>query len=251
MQGLLALLDDRRPRLTLDESLIGTNPGLGFRPISSRTEEGSLIWYDIQNHTTSNKWVNLLDEFLDSYVQNQTGKNYQHCDFNRTADDGNVCMVDLEQFGPCSPTNVYGYNGSSPCVFLKLNKIYGWEPEYYTEYVEEMPEELQIKINNTEPSERNQVWISCEGTNPVDKENLHGFEYHPKRGFPSYYFPYTNTPNYLSPLIAVQVLNPQPNVLISVECRAWAKNINYRGGDLQREGSISFEILIDDKDQKE
>lgn len=66
MQGLRATLDDQRPKWLLDQSLIGTNPGMGFRPISHRTEEGSLIWYDAANGTSIKKWTNLLDEYLES-----------------------------------------------------------------------------------------------------------------------------------------------------------------------------------------
>lgn len=65
MQGLFATLIDNEPKYKLDESLIGTNPGLGFRPISDRTEDGSLIWYNVTNATTVDKWVNLLDGFLE------------------------------------------------------------------------------------------------------------------------------------------------------------------------------------------
>lgn len=65
MQGLFATLDEREPKWTLDSSLIGTNPGLGFRPISSHTEEGSLIWYNLTNRNTSEKWVDLVDKFLE------------------------------------------------------------------------------------------------------------------------------------------------------------------------------------------
>nr|CAI5818554.1 unnamed protein product [Callosobruchus analis] len=65
MQGLFATLDENEPTWTLERSLIGVNPGLGFRPISHRTEEGSLIWYNVTNQTTIQKWVDLADEFLE------------------------------------------------------------------------------------------------------------------------------------------------------------------------------------------
>lgn len=66
MQGLLATLSDTEPKWKLDSSIIGTNPGMGFRPISKNTAEGSLIWYNTTNATTVEKWVTLLDEFLES-----------------------------------------------------------------------------------------------------------------------------------------------------------------------------------------
>lgn len=35
------------------------------------------------------------------------------------------------------------------------------------------------------------------------------------------------------------------NVIVSIECRAWAGNIEYRGGSLNRAGSVTFEIQVD------
>lgn len=42
----------------------GTNPGLGFRPISEKTEQGSLIWYKGSDKGSIDSWVKLVDEFL-------------------------------------------------------------------------------------------------------------------------------------------------------------------------------------------
>ena len=64
MMGLNASLDERKPTYILDRSIIGINPGMGFRPMSNRTEEGSLIWFNSKNATTIRKWINLLNEFL-------------------------------------------------------------------------------------------------------------------------------------------------------------------------------------------
>lgn len=65
MQSLFATLDTRAPKWTLEQSLIGVNPGLGFRPISTNTDEGSLIWYNKTNNKTSEKWVELVNRFLE------------------------------------------------------------------------------------------------------------------------------------------------------------------------------------------
>lgn len=56
---------------------------------------------------------------------------------------------------------------------------------------------------------RNTIWISCEGENPADIENLGAVNYFPRRGFPGYYFPFQNVPGYLPPLVAVQFENPK------------------------------------------
>lgn len=45
------------------------------------------------------------------------------CDFDKRPRPGEVCKVDINNFGPCSQNVDYGYNSSSPCVFLKLNRV--------------------------------------------------------------------------------------------------------------------------------
>lgn len=93
-------------------------------------------------------------------------------------------------------------------------QIYNWEPKYLNpENLPEMPEELNTliqKYHNNEDTRNmtQQIWITCEGESPVDKENIVGFNYYPTQGFPNYFYPYTNAKGYLSPLVAVQVLQP-------------------------------------------
>lgn len=52
------------------------------------------------------------------------------------------------------------------------------------------------------------VWVSCEGENAADKENIGPIHLLPKPGFPGHYFPFSNTENYLSPLVAVWFERP-------------------------------------------
>ncbi|CAG9835139.1 unnamed protein product [Diabrotica balteata] len=246
MQGLFATLDDRVPKWRLDRSLIGVNPGLGFRPISNVTEEGSLIWYNITNHTTINKWVGLIDTFLLPYKANQTGKNFVPCNKDKRPGSKEVCETSITNFKNCSPGRMYGYNTSTPCVFLKLNRIFGWVPEFITSPQEGMPKDLadHIQMLKDANSTERMIWVTCNGVDDFDRENIKGFNYYPK-GFSSSYYPYTNIKNYLSPIVAVEVVNITPNVLVSIECRAWAENIKYSNSSLNRAGSVRFEIQVD------
>ncbi len=52
--------------------------------------------------------------------------------------------------------------------------------------------------------ESNQVWVTCEGQSPHDKDNIKEVRYFPGPGFPYYFYPYKNTKDYMSPLVAVQ-----------------------------------------------
>lgn len=89
----------------------------------------------------------------------------------------------------------------------------------------------------------NTVWVSCEGENPADLENIGPIKYIPNQGFPGYYFPYENSEGYLSPLVAVHFERPMRGIIINIECKAWARNIRHDRAD--KLGSVHFELMID------
>ncbi|XP_078041449.1 sodium/potassium-transporting ATPase subunit beta-2 [Augochlora pura] len=254
MKGLMATLNIEKPRWILEESLIGTNPGLGFRPISDNPEERSLIWYSSSDPTSIQKWTCLLDKFLEEYVNSSMlpngGRNQQMCNYDAPVKPGHVCAVEVNNWGPCSPAAKYSFNNSAPCVFIKLNRIYGWKPQYYNDTAnlpEDMPQNLVDHIKSVNGSALNTVWISCKGENPHDEESIGELNYYPRsQGFPGYYYPYTNIPGYLSPVVAVHFLRPARNRIINVICRAWANNIIYQHNTKELSGAIRFELMIDE-----
>lgn len=63
MQVLMWSLDEKSPRWRLEESRIGNNPGLGFRPMPINISQGSLVWIDRKKITTSS-YISKIDEFL-------------------------------------------------------------------------------------------------------------------------------------------------------------------------------------------
>lgn len=252
MQALLATMNHEYPKWQLDASLIGTNPGLGYRPMPADVDEGAMIHYTAANKTDVKSWVGRINEFLEPYRDQSIlpggGKNQVICDFQHPAAAGNVCAFDVTKLGPCNAEEGYSYNKSAPCIFIKLNRIYGWVPEFYddiTDLPEDMPTDLSDHIKSLPVEDRKQVWVSCNGLAPADVETIGPIEYFPHRGLPSFYYPYTNLPGYLSPLVAVHFARPAVKRSINVECRVWAKNVVYRGGQKDRQGSVNFILLID------
>jgi len=264
--GLLCVfwttLDMNRPKWQLDESIIGSNPGLGFRPMPPEAHLGStLIWYKSNREENIKFWSDTINEFLKEYETPQEADNIdESCSFNRPATEGKYCRFRAETLGNCSPAKTnqkYGFPERKPCVFLKLNKIFNWTPRVFNETdasqisdpaerasFEKMPKFLKDAIAEVrDPSQRNLVWVSCEGESPADIENLGPVNYSPRRGFPAYYFPYKNVKGYQPPIVAVQFERPKPGVLINIECKAWAKNILYDRSE--RRGSVHFELMID------
>jgi len=246
MQGLYSTLSDSEPKWKLDKSLIGTNPGLGYRPMADEMDRGAVIQFSTKKPEEGLFWKRMLDDFLEPYKG--TGKRQKECTFNETHDPNQVCIVDINNLGNCSPENNYGYLNGRPCVFLKLNKIFDWYPEYYdnpNDVPEDMPSELKEHIGNTTETERKQIWVSCKGLHTVDEENVGSIAYYPSQGFPFYHYPYLNQPGYLSPFIAVQFEKLKIGTMVNVECRAWARNILYNGSFRDRKGSVTFQFLVD------
>ena len=54
-------------------------------------------------------------------------------DYSTDFEQGKSCDFDFrelfEQTG-CTELNHYGYKSNRPCVLIKVNKIYGWTPEF-------------------------------------------------------------------------------------------------------------------------
>lgn len=66
MWVFLQTLDPRIPKWQQDGSVIGTNPGLGFRPMPKDNEESTLIWLQGTNRINYLNWYDNIMEFLDS-----------------------------------------------------------------------------------------------------------------------------------------------------------------------------------------
>lgn len=165
--GLLAVfyqtLDMNVPKWQQGASLIGNNPGLGFRPLPPGDNvESTLIWYRTQEVKNYEIWTKELDKFLEPYHAPSNldlkGDNVVKCDYDLPPGPGKVCQVDMRVMGPCTKENKYNYPRGGPCIFLKLNKIYGWVPEYFNtsdNLPKLMPEDIKALIRKSERKDPN------------------------------------------------------------------------------------------------
>jgi len=247
-------LEDHQPKWRAEESLIGVSPGVGLQPGQvPELVDSTMIAFNFETETDQGKpgdanylsgwkgWSERTKKFLAKYDDQETCK---------SSDTG---CFSLAKLGVCA-TAPYGFDTGTPCVFLKLNKIYGNENEHCTaadleeEPCSAMPAHLKEHIKLQKDQE--QVWIDCHGEYPADRENLKDMKYFPaSQGFPASYFPYMGKIDaagkkldYQSPIIAVKFAGATKNQLLHVECRAWAKNIGYSKRD--RVGINHLELLI-------
>ncbi|KAK7090402.1 sodium/potassium-transporting ATPase subunit beta-like [Littorina saxatilis] len=240
--GFLAIfyqtVDEAQPKLTGTDSLLKGNPGMGFQPMTD--VEYTLIRFrkpllSYKPHKESiMKVLKPYKEADDKGVP---------CDMNNPPPEGKSCTVDYANLtAECNEENFFGYKDQKPCVLMRLNRIFGWMPQPYTEENVKnsgASEELQAKIL----ANPDMIYIDCVGENPADRDNLGEIRYFPTQGYPHYYYPFTNQKDYMSPLVFVQFPNVTQNIALMVECKALAPNIHY--DRTEKEGGVHFELLID------
>lgn len=259
MTVFFTTIDYNRPTYIGRESVIGESPGLGLRPIQKEEfVDSSMIVFNVDNQEDVGHvqgwggWVSRLDHFLDEYRNASLAREGggRDCTREDPANEASGCKFDLGVLGRCGGGG-YGYQAGHPCVFLKLNKIFGVKNEPYDnpdKVPGDMPAELADHIRSLPQDQRDQVWVDCHGEYPSDEEVLGDVAYFPAtRGFPARYFPYMNQPDYVSPLVAVQFSPKAKGVLVHIECRAWAKNIGYSRRD--RIGLVHLEVMVLDDAQ--
>jgi len=238
-------LDAFQPKWTLDAGLIGTVPGLGFRPRPPMSNiDSTLIYFKAGGAGTYKVWTDDLTAFFEQYERPSEGEYREQCSDDHPAHPGKTCLLNIENYKGenaknCTKAETYGYRYGAPCVAIKINKIYGWKPEPYNinDFPANVPEEVR---RDYQP---NRVYITCEGENAADQENMGPVKFYPSNAVQSFYFPYNNVPGYMQPFVFAHFEKPEKGVLINVECKAWAANIVH--DRQERIGSVHFEIMID------
>ncbi|XP_024947559.1 sodium/potassium-transporting ATPase subunit beta-1 isoform X2 [Cephus cinctus] len=214
-------------------------PGTGFIPNILTPTSSPIIWISQSSDKgRPEKYMQIITDFLLGYHRNASEYSDSCIEGKpRTEFDGRPCFFDINRLGICGKFP-YGYTVPvQPCVLVKFNKVFDWIPHYY-EKVSELPDKMPDWLRNViRNSTEYQIWLSCEGSNNVDKEHIGLIEYIPKSGFSVEYFPYTGQTGFLSPIVALRFLNLTANRLITVECTAWAKKYSY---------TMDFQIMIEE-----
>ncbi|KAI8427386.1 hypothetical protein MSG28_001941 [Choristoneura fumiferana] len=181
MGGLFLSLDNKRPTYTLDRSLIGSNPGVTTRPLPA----GGELKISRDETNSTDEYVKDLAQFFEAYENESFYKEQTVC-------------VRADNFG----------YPDTPCIFVKLNKILDWEPEYYNDVnniPEDFPADLVEHIKDLSEAERSQLWVWCFD----ETGNGTVVEYPWGRALPGFQ-PFRVDTEYKNPILAVQ-LTPEDN----------------------------------------
>jgi len=254
------------PRWQQDYSLIGVNPGVGLRPRNNDRQIDSQMFVlqagDTNEHPskregegeTNADYATRMSKFLEIYDIKTMGKNENgpYPTFDPKSALGDACGSFPFGYVATSKNN----NTVKPCIFVKLNAIWGWVPEPYDCASEpDCPESLSkhLESGEAQAAGADNVWIDCKGRYAADRESLEGrITYFPAgRNIPIKYFPYNGKKKdengniveaYHSPLVAIQVDPATPGQMVHIECRAYYSGVKHV--TKSKEGLVQFEVQI-------
>ena len=217
-------------------------------------------------------YIERTNKFLNNYKDTDMGKREKKLrDPNAAAGE----MEDYKKFalselGECNADNNYGYvvpnkmsksNTTTPCIFIKLNTIWGWVPKPYDCDKEKGEDsegrclpDIEKHLAKQGADKNNFVYINCRGRYAADQEALAGgLRYFPEnQGLPISYFPYVGKGagaggNYHAPLVAVKITPKKGSEgqLIHIECRAYYDGVKHI--TKTKEGMVMFELQIKDE----
>ncbi|KAK4880056.1 hypothetical protein RN001_008202 [Aquatica leii] len=210
------------PCVKKQDILFQASPGLSFEPNIIRSQS-PLLWFGRKKaEKPTEYYVNYITKFLQKYNESTNTDKYSNCSLAK--ESFKPCPFYFEDLGPCGISS-YGYNENLPCIYLKLNKLPEWKPEYYADdnLPYHMPAHLKTVIEEAE--NKNILWLHCEGMTPSDVEHLGFISYHPTQGYKDHYF-LSNYEHYIAPIVAVKLNHVERGYSISISCSIWAKNVN-------------------------
>lgn len=226
------------PKYTGSDSLL-VNPGLGFRPRTHNENDlKPTISYDPESCVSYAAYVDSIKQFLKAYESSQP--NAEDCSLGAgfREEGGEVCNFNISNVKTsCFHEENFGYDTHSPCIFLKLNKMFHWKPEPLKS-MNGLPEGLKAYITESGDSEeklKQNVWVWCE-SQEVTLEQLWP-------AIPISYFPYYKQKGYLAPFVPVRLQDIKDGQEGNVTCQVWAGNVDHSvNGRRTGEARIFFHV---------
>ncbi|XP_071838205.1 sodium/potassium-transporting ATPase subunit beta-1-like [Apostichopus japonicus] len=160
----------------------------------------------------------------------------QSCpDTPNEGDKQRFCKYDRTQLGEnCKPPH-FGYDKGMPCIYVNLNKVWGWIPEPYS-------------------GEENATHIAfeCGGEDADDDKVLESYTLYPAAGISFGHYPYKvgtdkeEQARFINPIVAVQ-FSFELDKKIRITCTPLAGNLKPQPGIYNSDAPVDFtvEFFID------
>uniref|UniRef100_A0A3Q3K0I4 Sodium/potassium-transporting ATPase subunit beta n=1 Tax=Monopterus albus TaxID=43700 RepID=A0A3Q3K0I4_MONAL len=212
-----------------------SSPGVMVWP-DTYGEEDIEITYNTSDKASCMKMSNILHKFLKPYndtTQHECnkynctkGKYFIQKTFLAPHHTKWSCPFPQSMLGACSGLEdpMFGYNGTMPCVIIKMNRIINFLPSNHTD----LPPYVNCTI--------------LDGQHNVEK-----IEYFPDRGILDLsYFPYYGKlaqPSYVNPLVAVR-FSLVGGKQAKIQCRVVSDKISYENIHDPYEGKVIFYLKV-------
>ncbi|KAM9391066.1 potassium-transporting ATPase subunit beta-like isoform 1-T2 [Salvelinus alpinus] len=206
-----------------------TSPGVMVWP-PTYIEEDVVLSYNMSDKASQMKMSNCLSNFLKPYNDTAQqsncnctrGEYFKQEKFEAPHHTKYSCRFTQSMLGRCSGLDdpTFGYNGTTPCVIIKMNRIINFLPNNGTG----MAPHLNCTILS-------------------GHDNIDMIEYFPTNGtFDLSYFPYYGKlaqPTYVNPLVAVKFHLVKEREA-KIQCRVVAHNIAYQDSYEPYQGKVVF-----------
>jgi len=238
-----ASLDKTAPTYYGENSLTQANPALGMRPMPRF--DSTMIRFAQAKKSSYRPYVDHLEAFIKTY---ENVSDAVDCSSGERPKEGKACKIDIREHLTnlgCTRETDYGYFAGTPCVVLKMNKLYDFTPNPYATFADlekDLDKETGERLGYQSYADGN-TGVSCDGQNALDKQNIDLIEFSPSTGLDAIYFPYRNQDGYRSPVVVAKLSNVQKRVTIQFNCRLWAMNIDNSDGK-RKSGTMHFELYI-------
>lgn len=257
MVGFLKTLDPHIPTMQKMYSMMKDNPAVNYEPfyVGNGT---TIISFDPTDNSTYSHHVAHLNTVYQEYLSmaNQTNLYKMNCQINDGTNYADSCFFNMSTLNDtCTPDNEFGYPAGKPCVLLRINRVFLWDPNNTT--LDKYPCTLttdktnpncanSIEFNGISqfiktPIEESYIGVSCQGESDGDSDNIRSVMFSPPGGFPAYFYPYLNQPNYKSPLVMAQFDVIEGRVSL-IMCKIWTRDIVHNLMDVQ--GGIHIELMV-------
>ncbi|GJQ69829.1 ATP1B1 [Trypoxylus dichotomus] len=204
-----------------DDLVSDGSPALGISPRLPK-QVTTLIWYThkkTKHSVTADTYVSLIDKLLKPYEELKNHSIYVNCTATIPREN-EYCIFTKKELGPCG-TEGYGYKDDKPCIYLKLNKLKGWRPQY-----------ARKRRDSEKMENEDHIHIACDGITCFDRDHMGNISYYPGPFFKDHFFPYDGSPHYRSPLIGVQFENLNRGFVIGIKCFVLKSIVNLQDESL-------------------
>ncbi|CAF1581857.1 unnamed protein product [Adineta steineri] len=258
-----AILSRESPRYLFHNSQMSIKgnvyPGVGFRPMPDMTSTSVTLYNDT---ASINNTVATLRGYVAVFLTQYDTTYLSDCSPTAPASQlqaGFSCKLSWTDVvttdtHPCSDTNLYGWGTGMPCMLIKLNKIYGWLPQTGSIAIQ-VANFTGQPVSPIDQREQN-IYITCNGKEASDKAALGPMIYYSLLsplgnsnygGLPYYFFPYMNAKDSVEPFVLVQFTSLPLEQKITIQCRAWAPNIEQFSQGSTMRGIAEFDITKTNK----